>query len=227
MKTQVKIGFLTVLAICITALSAIGFFILEMKELTHSALPGLKPGVCPLRKLRTAGRGAPSNVSNLPILGAISDFSLYDSENKIFSLKDLKGKVVVADFIFTTCSGICLMMTKTMQVLHRSFQDIPDVHFLSVSVNPENDSPAVLADYARRYRASSNKWHFLTGRREIIEDLAVGSFKVGSVAEPVFHSGYFILLDKTSQIRGYYDGSKPADLKKLSGDIAVLVKAKP
>jgi len=167
-----------------------------------------------------------SKTPALPVLGAVPDFFLYDSSAKEFKLENLKGKVFIADFIFTTCSGICPMMTKNMMGVYNAFKGNDSVRFVSISVNPEYDSPAVLADYAKKLNISGRQWHFLTGSREEISRLAISGFKIGSVDEPVFHSGYLVLVDGKSQIRGYYDGTKPALVRKLIEDIPLLLKEK-
>ena len=135
-------------------------------------------------------RHATQNIT-LPIYGQVSAFRLTDVKNKEISLNDLKKKVWVANFFFTTCSDICPMMTKNMAALHRSYKLLDDVAFVSVTVNPENDTTEALAKYAEKYDADVAKWHFLTGTREAITDLMVRGFKLSSFDDPVFHSSFF------------------------------------
>jgi len=161
---------------------------------------------------------------DLPVLGQITDFQLTDSDEQVFDSKSLSGKVWVADFIFTTCASVCPIMSRHMASLHRSYLLEPDTAFVSISVNPENDTPDVLNEYAGRYSADTKHWHFLTGPRERIKDIAVNSFKVGSAEEPVFHSTYMILVDGSGAIRGYYEGTQKSDIQKLFKDIAVLLR---
>ncbi len=162
--------------------------------------------------------------AGLPVVGYVNDFELIDTNNKPFTLGQLRGKVWIADFFFTTCSGICPIMSKNMATLHRSYVLEKDVRLVSFSVNPENDSPEVLAKYAQKLKADTKKWHFLTGSREAIQKVVVNSFKLGAVDEPIFHSSYFVLVDKKAQIRGYYDGTKNEDLQRLFKDTASLMK---
>ena len=171
------------------------------------------------------GANAESKVT-LPVLGQISNFKLYDARANEFSLKELKGKVFVTDFIFTTCSGICPIMTRNLKGIHDDFKTNANIHFVSITVNPEVDSPQVLSDYAKKYEIDSGRWHFLTGSRESISDLAVKGFKIGSVTDLVFHSAYLVLADKKAQIRGYYEGTNPEEVKKLKADIQRLLKEK-
>lgn len=172
-----------------------------------------------VRELRSARAGA------LPKIHQVQDFRLTDENSRPFGLKDLQGKVWVADFVFTACSGICPMMTKHMSQLARTFDQIPDVTFVSITVNPENDSPGVLKEYAEKYKYQKERWHFLTGIREEITDLVLNSFKLGSIEEPIFHSPHFALVDRQGWIRGYYDGTDKDKMKQLFKDINVLLKS--
>lgn len=163
---------------------------------------------------------------NLPVVGQVYDFTLVNEKNEPFSLSALEGKVWIVDFFFTTCSDICPMMTKNMVALNRTFEGVKEVRLVSISVNPEFDSTAVLAAYAQKQGARDH-WIFLTGERETIKDLAVKSFKLGSIEEPVFHSSYFSLVDQHGLIRGYYDGTKADEINRLYRDSVSLLKRKP
>ncbi|MEK7083802.1 MAG: SCO family protein [Patescibacteria group bacterium] len=160
----------------------------------------------------------------LPVYAGIAPFELTDSLDRKVSLRDLHGKVWVANFMFTTCSGICPMMTRNMGMIYRNFQNDDALRFVSVSVNPENDSPDVLKKYAEKNGADPQKWIFLTGSRDDIQKLVAGSFKLGDIKEPVFHSSYFALVDRQGRIRGYYDGTEDIAVQKLLKDIMRLRK---
>ncbi len=162
----------------------------------------------------------------LPIAGEVPDFVLKDSQGEPFTSQQLKGKIWVADFIFTTCGGICPLMTKNMAQLHRSFLGLKNISLVSISVNPEQDTPEALKAYALKFNADTSQWHFLTGTRESIQHIATQGFKLGSVKEPVFHSAQFVLVDKDFKIRGYYEGTVPAQIAQLFKDIAQLMKEK-
>jgi protein SCO1 len=164
--------------------------------------------------------------TTLPIYGQVSDFRLTDVNQKDLSLNDLRDKIWVANFFFTTCSDICPIMTKNMAALHRSYKLLDDVAFVSVTVNPENDTADALAKYAKTYEADAAKWHFLTGTREAITDLMVRGFKLSSLNDPVFHSSFFALVDRKGQIRGYYDGTSTEKIQQLFKDLALLTKEK-
>ncbi len=160
----------------------------------------------------------------LPILGQVEDFELTNSMGQKMSLADLKGKVWVANFMFTACSGICPMMSKNMRVLYQSFKMFDDTRFVSFSVNPENDTPQALQDYAKKYGANPQQWLFLTGSREDITKVVVDSFKLGDIKEPIFHSSYFTLVDRKGQIRGYYDGTDAKNMQIISKNLTQLLK---
>lgn len=162
--------------------------------------------------------------SHLPVYGKIRPFTLTDSSGKEFKLADLDEKVWVANFFFTTCSGICPIMGKNMANLYRSYKLEKDVRFVSISVNPDNDTPERLTEYAKRYDADTDQWHFITGPRERLQELAIGSFKLGSVEEPVFHSSSLVLVDRNNQIRGYYDGTSDEGARELFKDLAKVLR---
>jgi len=164
--------------------------------------------------------------TNLPVLGQVYDFELTDEQGVAFSLDALQGNIWTANFFFTSCGGICPIMTKNMAALHRSFELVENVQHVSITVNPEIDSSEILKKYGQKYKANQNKWHFLTGTREQIKDLAVRSFKLGSVDEPVFHSSKFALIDRKGFIRGYYDGVQAGEVSQLFMDVALLLKEK-
>ena len=162
----------------------------------------------------------------LPVYGQIKNFQLTDSKGELFQSSQLKDKVWVVDFFFTTCGTICPVMTRNMNSLYGGYKSSPNVEFVSISVNPEQDTPDVLAKYAQKYQVSTNNWHFLTGTREGITDLTVNSFKIGSIEEPIFHSANFVLVDRSGRIRGYYDGTVQEEIMELSRDLKQLIKEK-
>ena len=168
-----------------------------------------------------------TETKRLPVLGEVADFVLYDTNDREITLGKLRGKVWVADFIFTSCGDLCPLMTKNMAALHRAFLADDQVHLVSISVDPETDSPSALARYAKKYNADTRTWHFLTGPRETIQKLSVESFKIGSLEEPIFHSDRFVLVDAKARIRGYYEGRQPQTRKTLLRDIGILLKEKP
>ena len=160
----------------------------------------------------------------LPVLGSIPEFNMTDSRGEPFGYNDLHGNIWVADFIFTTCAGPCPVMSSEMAVVHQEFIEDEKIKTVSYTVNPDYDTPEVLADYAERYNANTEQWHFLTAPYEDIQSIIVNGFKMGDMEEIVFHSTRFALVDKEMNIRGYYIGTEIEDIEELKKDIRSLKK---
>lgn len=169
-----------------------------------------------------------------PVLGAVPAFELVDQHRRPVSADDLRGRPWVVDFVFTRCTSICPRMTERMAALERSHRGSA-ARFVSVSVDPEHDTPEVLRAYAERVRAGDD-WLFLTGSRAAIQALSIGGFKLALMAadgdapppgEAILHSNRFVLVDAESQIRGYYDAFDRAELARLEADLAALLDDQP
>ena len=163
------------------------------------------------------------NDYQLPKLGSIPSFEFTDSDGNLISKKELTGKVWVADFIFTTCTMACPVMTGHMNLIHKAFKNNDKVRIVSISVYPEYDTPEILKEYASRYNANTNRWHFLTGPEENVKLVIKNGFKMGDYEDIIFHSEKFALVDQNGNIRGYYNGMKTDDIKTLKKDIRVLL----
>jgi protein SCO1/2 len=159
----------------------------------------------------------------LPVIGEIPAFSLVDQDGDLFTLENVKGNVWLADFIFTTCSGPCPIMTERMGMVQHDLLDIDKLKFVSFTVNPDYDTPEVLKKYAQRFDADVGSWSFVTGKYEQIQELIVEGFKMGDVEEIVFHSTRFALVDHEGNLRGYYSGTEPAEHEILTRDIQLLI----
>jgi protein SCO1/2 len=147
--------------------------------------------------------------SALPKLFPVPDAALVDEHAKPMNLAQLKGYVTVYDFIFTNCAGSCPMMTAAMRRLTTKVDKNAKVRFVSISVDPARDTPAVLHDYATKVR-NDDRWIFLTGDRDTIVNLSVNGFKLAaggagaSANESILHSAKFAIADKDGMIREYY-----------------------
>ena len=133
----------------------------------------------------------------------------------------------MADFFFATCQSICPKMSSQLVHLQSAFKNDKDVLILSHTVNPLHDTVEVLNGYAQSYGAIKNKWHFLTGNKKAIYDLARYSYLVNALeedgsAEGFLHSELFILVDAQKRIRGFYDGTDSVAVVKLISDITLL-----
>lgn len=159
---------------------------------------------------------------SLPIYSQLPSFTLTESSGRSLSLADLKGNLWIADFMFTSCPGPCPMMSSRMSELQRALSDLPMIRLVSISVDPDNDTPVVLKKYGAQFHADPSRWLFLTGEQALIAKLSYGGFKVGTPDDPLMHSTKFILVDTQSQIRGYYDSEDLASLRQLQVDIRGL-----
>lgn len=158
----------------------------------------------------------------LPVLGSIPQFEMTDSSNEPFGTEDLSGNIWVADFIFTTCAGPCPVMSTGMADIHNMFLDEQDIRTVTYTVNPDYDTPDVLAAYAERFKADTDQWHFLTAPYEEIQSIIQNGFKMGDIEDIVFHSTKFALIDREMNIRGYYTGTESSEVEKLIKDIKNL-----
>lgn len=114
--------------------------------------------------------------TDLASYGGVADFELTDQDGRPFGSADLKGKVWIADFVFTRCSGPCPVLTNNLAGLIDSLgADFP-AHYVSFTVDPEYDTPEVFKEYGERFHADFSRWHFLSGPRPSISDLSVNSF---------------------------------------------------
>ena len=161
---------------------------------------------------------------SLPVIGGIPNFEFIDSEGRDVGLSTLKGKVWVADFIFTTCTMACPIMTGNMNIIHKKYKKNDDLRLVSISVYPEYDTPEVLKKYASQYEANTDTWHFLTGNESTVKEVIKDGFKIGDYEDIIFHSEKFALVDRNGMIRAYYNGMKSEDMKKLKKDINNLLK---
>jgi protein SCO1/2 len=158
----------------------------------------------------------------LPNFGVVPEFQLTSHTGRAFNSMELRGKVWVADFIFTNCPGPCPRMTGQM----RSVQDaLSEVRLVSFTIDPNRDTPEVLTAYAGRHHADLSRWYFLTGPVEKLHHLKRDVFLLGNVDGVTFeHSTRFVLVDGQSRIRGFYTTAEPDEVKKLIADTRRLLK---
>ena len=154
----------------------------------------------------------------------VPDFSLTNQKGESLGLSDMAGKIWIADFIFTNCPTICPAMTQEMARLQSEFVADP-VYFVSFSVDPERDTTEVLTRYAKAYGADDRRWHFLTGDKAHIYQLAEQGFSLaaGHKGSEILHSSRFVLVKADGSIHDHYDSrSKPAMLR-LRRDVKALL----
>jgi cytochrome oxidase Cu insertion factor (SCO1/SenC/PrrC family) len=163
--------------------------------------------------------------------GSVPEFELVNQEGRNFGLRDLRGKIWIADFIYTTCPGPCPMISNRMAELQDPLKST-DVHLVSFSVDPTKDTPQVLRGYAEKLGAESGRWDFLTGAQSTIYNLSRNGFKLaasaGSDAEGLpIHSTRMILVDRHGEIRGYYNAIEADAVTKIVADTTHLLREQP
>src|SRR5580704_16907157 len=158
----------------------------------------------------------------LDLLGDIPQFELTAQSGLPFHSQTLEGKIWVADFIYTTCPGPCPRMTSQMREVQDAVLKLPDVRLVSFTVDPANDTPTVLAAYAKTHGASQSIWYFLTGPVPTLQLLDRDAFKLGNLDATMQHSTRFVLVDRQGRIRGYYDTSDSSSIPKLISDVTSL-----
>lgn len=176
--------------------------------------------------------------SDLVEIAPVPAFELTDQNGKKISNKDYEGKVYVVEFFFSTCPTICPKMNENMLVLQKEFYGNPEFGIASITINPEHDTPQVLKAHADHLGVKHYNWHFLTGDRDYIYDMAKKGFKMYAgenkeVAGGFEHSGLFALIDKEGNIRSrkdsfgnpimYYDGLEDSGVKAIKEDIKKLL----
>lgn len=165
-----------------------------------------------------------ARVKPLPVYGRVSPFTLTSQTGASFSSRELDGRIWVADFFFTTCTGPCPRMSSEMHWVQKQVGDLAGVRLVSFTIDPEHDTPPALAAYAQRFRAEPGRWFFLTGPAQALERLNRYDFKLGDVDGAMVHSTRFVLVDRRGRIRGYYRTDEADGLKPLVSDIRRLAR---
>jgi protein SCO1/2 len=177
--------------------------------------------------------------SNLVEIGPVPAFELTDQNDKKISDKDYLGKVYVVEFFFSTCPTICPKMNQSMLQLQEAFYGNPNFGLASITIDPEHDTAAVLKEHADLLGVKHYNWHFLTGDKEYIYNLANKGFNLyagenNKAAGGFEHSGLFALVDKEGKIRCrkdaqgnpilYYDGLEASGVEAIKEDIKKLLE---
>ncbi len=168
-----------------------------------------------------------TDASTARALHRVASFSFADQNGERVSEKTFAGRIYVANFMFTSCPGLCPLMSKNLETLQRFFREDPKVLFLSHSVTPETDSVPVLRAYATAHHAADGKWFLVTGARSEIYAAARSSyFADESPSVPnggdFLHSEKMFLVDGHGHLRGVYNGVLPAEMERLKEDIRLL-----
>ncbi|PYL01383.1 MAG: SCO family protein [Verrucomicrobia bacterium] len=177
-----------------------------------------------------------ANRNALPMLGNVSDFALTNQFGRVVTRADLLGQVWVADIIFTRCPGPCATMSKVMRELQDALPPNEPIQLVSLTADPEFDTPEVLKKYGEGLGAMPGHWQFLTGKKLEVYRLAtrglllaVDEVKADERTSPedlFVHSTLFVVVDKQGRIRGSFDGTEPASRRKILEVIRALLKEK-
>lgn len=178
----------------------------------------------PMQRAKEAEALDPKSSLNQKPTRPLADFEFTERDGKQVRLSDLAGKIVVVNFFFANCPGSCRQFTTTIAGLQEEFKDSPDVRFVSVTVDPEKDTPAALSMYADQFKADKQKWWFVTAPLRETQELG-RSLHVSVLGTT--HTDEMILLDREGIIRGAYDHKDPQKLAKFKKDLRELLEAAP
>jgi len=179
---------------------------------------------------RSAGQ-AVRPLEGLADFGAVPQFLFTERSGKEIRLADLRGKVWIVDFIYTSCTDTCPLQSAEMARIQDDLKDRTDLKLVSISIDPERDTPEVLSRYAERFKANPDRWLFLTGEREEVYNLVQKGFRLSAVPAEggseangvILHSSRFILVDGDGHIRGYYHSDDTEALGRLRQDLKKLL----
>ena len=167
----------------------------------------------------------------LPVLGEAGHkagtFSFINQDGKQITEKTVQDKVTVVEYFFTSCPSICPVMNENLRGLYEKYKNSPDFMILSHTVDPERDSVATLKAYAKKYKALTPAWQFLTGDKNALYEAASRDYLLAAVDSGntnFIHTQYVTLLDRKRQIRGFYDATNKEKLLQLDSDIQQLLK---
>jgi protein SCO1 len=158
------------------------------------------------------------------------DFMYWNQDSVLVHSKEMKGKVWVADFFFTSCPSICPKMTKQMKRLNENMSDVSKhIQFMSFSINPKMDTPSQLRKYIKKHEIKAKNWYFFTGDEASTHVLGIEHFLLfakedAASAGGYAHSPYFSLVDQEGYIRGVYDGTEPKEVDRMEKDLRLLLK---
>ena len=166
----------------------------------------------------------------LTILNTVQNFYFIKQDGSKVSQQEVKNRVYVAEFFFTTCKGICPKMNKNMKAIYEKFKKDSNFLVISHTVNPSTDSLPILNHYADSLGASKENWWFVTGSKADLYRAARESYLLDdpknnskNIDEQFLHTQFFTLVDRQGRVRGVYDGIKKDEVEQLVKDINELI----
>jgi Uncharacterized protein SCO1/SenC/PrrC, involved in biogenesis of respiratory and photosynthetic systems len=167
----------------------------------------------------------------LPVLSNVQPFAFTNQDGKRVTERDLEGKVFVTEYFFTTCPSICPMLNTNMMKIYEAYKNEPGFIIISHTSDPDNDSASRLKQYADSLKVNTERWWFLTGRKDSLYQAARNSYllddpqnNLQSIDDQFLHTQYFALVDRTGRVRKIYDGLKKEEIEELKKDIGNLLK---
>lgn len=172
------------------------------------------------------------SAEDVPVLSQLPEFSLVDQDGQPFSRDAMEGGLWVAAFVFTHCRSTCPRLTAHMKGLQARVSDVSSASFVSVSVDPRNDTPEVIKAYMTKNDLDESNWRFVTGEEDAIRQVVVEGFRVGlgdeesaaAGADDIMHSNSFVLVDEKARVRGYYRANNDG-IGDLERDLRALAAA--
>ncbi|MFH2037771.1 MAG: SCO family protein [Candidatus Zixiibacteriota bacterium] len=158
----------------------------------------------------------------ISVLGEVPDFKFTNQYNQSFGRKDLNGKMSVVSFMFTRCKSICPVMSDNIYQLYKFYDHSDKLQFISITVDPANDTVLQLAHYADSLGVNDQRWIFLYANLEKIVDLSENGFMIAADDLPGGHSTRMVLVDQYGRIRSYHNGMDLDDIELLKNEINTL-----
>ena len=176
--------------------------------------------------------------SSPPVLSKLIDFELANQDGRVMNRKSLLGRVQIINFIFTTCPGVCPLLTNRMKLIEKNTRHLGDkIHFVSISVDPETDQPAVLKAYGEKHEVDFSRWDFLTGSLDSVKEVVVSGFKsaMNKTRVPasdeespdlmqITHGEHFVIVDPQGQLRAFKTANT---MKEVEAIVELASKLQP
>src|SRR5476651_1448260 len=219
-------GFKSILIlVLILAVPGFLYYLLTAKgKNRYKPLPVYGPKIA----ARTTHKGFHGKLIPDTVYHLVSDFTLTDQNGKPVTLKTFEHKIIIVSFFFSNCPTLCTEVNRNIDSLAQGYLKNKLIQFVSITVDPQRDTPEALKKYSAKYGLSDDKWRFLTGDTAVIYNLArngllVNALKAGPGKDDFIYSDKIIMLDANRRIRGYYSGTSDTDMQRLNDEIRVQI----
>jgi protein SCO1/2 len=163
------------------------------------------------------------------IYHVIRDFNFLNQNSDTVKFPSDSNQITVVNFFYTKCPVFCRNMNNELARVAKVYKNNRLMRFISISVDPDNDTPSVLAEYSKPFVSENKKWDFVSGDKDLIFSIAKNDFLVDVIQDTInrkeiIHTPMLILLDPQKRIRGYYDSSRgPEQVNLLIDEIKLLI----